>query len=77
MTTVNVDMEGALQVNVQGASKITGVPVGTMRCWRAENQGPPSYLVGGKLRYDVAELRAWLRAQKAQSLRGDALAVSA
>jgi DNA-binding transcriptional MerR regulator len=74
---MNVNTKGAVEVNVQGASQITGVPVGTLRFWRSTNQGPQSYLVGGKLRYDVADLRAWLREQKAQSVRGDMVAVSA
>jgi hypothetical protein len=57
-------------VKIQGASEITGVPVGTLRFWRATNQGPRSYVVGGRLWYDVADLDAWTEQQKAQSIRG-------
>jgi DNA-binding transcriptional MerR regulator len=58
------------RVKIEGASEITGVPVGTLRFWRATNQGPRSYVVGRRLWYDVADLNAWLEDQKAQSARG-------
>lgn len=58
------------RVKIEGASGITGVPVGTLRFWRATNQGPRSYTVGRRLWYDVADLEAWLADQKAQSVRG-------
>lgn len=58
------------RLQIEGASEITGVPVGTLRFWRATNQGPRSYVVGRRLWYDVSDLKEWLHAQKAQSLRG-------
>jgi hypothetical protein len=64
-------------LNVEGAAQHTGVPEGTLRFWRATNQGPRSYLVGRRLRYDIADLDAWLAAQQAQSVRGGVEAVSA
>ncbi|WP_241666472.1 DNA-binding protein [Mycobacterium marseillense] len=60
------------RVKIEGASRVTGVPVGTLRFWRATNQGPRSYVVGGRLWYDVPDLEAWLYEQKAQSVRGGA-----
>jgi hypothetical protein len=60
----------AERVKIEGASDFTGVPVGTLRFWRATNQGPRSYVVGRRLWYDVADLEAWLEDQKAQSARG-------
>jgi DNA-binding transcriptional MerR regulator len=60
------------RVKVEGASQITGVPVGTLRFWRATDQGPRSYVIGRRLWYDVADLDAWLDEQKAQSARGGA-----
>lgn len=59
-------------VKIEGAAAITGVPVPTLRWYRAKNQGPKSYLVAGRVVYDVADLEAWLDAQKAQTLRGGA-----
>lgn len=58
------------RVKIEGASEITGVPVGTLRFWRVTNQGPRSYVVGRRLWYDVADCEAWLEEQKAQSVRG-------
>jgi len=58
------------RVKIDGASEISGVPVGTLRFYRATNQGPRSYTVAGRLWYDVADLEAWLDEQKAQSVRG-------
>jgi hypothetical protein len=58
------------KVKIQGASDITGVPVGTLRCWRVTDQGPRSYVLGRRLWYDVADLEAWVEQQKAKSVRG-------
>jgi hypothetical protein len=64
------DFVEQVRVKVGGASDITGVPVGTLRFWRATNQGPRSYVVGRRLWYDVADLEEWMDAQRAQSVRG-------
>jgi hypothetical protein len=60
------------RVKIEGASAFTGVPVGTLRFWRATNQGPRSYVIGRRLWYDVEDLRDWLDGQKAASVRGGA-----
>jgi hypothetical protein len=44
--------------------------MGTLRFWRATNQGPRSYVVGRRLWYDVADLDEWLKTQRAASVRG-------
>ncbi len=62
------------RVKVEGAAEITGVPVGTLRFWRATNQGPRSYVVGRRLWYDIDDLQAWLDAEKAASARGGVVA---
>lgn len=48
------------------------IPVGTLRYWRHCNTGPRSYMVGGRIRYDVADLDAWIAAQKSITGRGEA-----
>lgn len=47
-------------------SAILGVPVQTLYAWRARRpqKGPPASSVGRHLRYDEADLRAWIEAQK-------------
>lgn len=57
-------------VDVYGASKYTGVSVRTLRWRRESNQGPPSYRLGKRVMYDVADLDAWVEAEKVESLRG-------
>jgi hypothetical protein len=60
------------RVKIERASEFTGVPVGTLRFWRATNQGPRSYVIGRRLWYDTEDLQAWLDDQKAASVRGAA-----
>jgi len=44
------------RVKLKAQAEITGVPVGTLRFWRATNQGPRSYTIGRRLWYDVPDL---------------------
>lgn len=48
-----------------------GIPAGTLRYWRHCDTGPRSYTVGRRIRYDVADLDAWIAAQKATTGRGE------
>lgn len=41
-----------------------------MRRWRKEDLGPRSYMVGKDIRYDIADLDAWLEVQKLATARG-------
>ena len=58
------------RLKIEGASEFTGIPVGTLRFYRATNQGPRSYTVARRLWYDVADLEAWMEQEKLQSVRG-------
>jgi predicted DNA-binding transcriptional regulator AlpA len=40
-----------------------GVPVATLYQWRTRHLGPRAYRVGRYLRYDPADVRAWLDEQ--------------
>ena len=60
-------------MRIEGASDFTGVPVPTLRWYRATNQGPWSYVIAGRVVYDIADLDAWMDAQKAASVRGVAV----
>lgn len=46
------------------------VPQTTLRDWRHNNYGPPSFALGRNIKYDEAELNAWIAAQKAATSRG-------
>ncbi|MFI6071281.1 helix-turn-helix domain-containing protein [Actinoplanes sp. NPDC051343] len=41
------------------------VPVETLYTWRKRRYGPPAARLGRHLRYDPADVRAWVTQQKA------------
>lgn len=66
---VAVDVEGekritnpleTIAVNVEEASRITGIPVPTLNGWRSRGGGPRFARCGRSIRYPVAELHKWL-----------------
>lgn len=50
----------------------TGIPPETLRYYRWRGEGPASYKIGRRVLYDRVDVEAWIRKQKAASLRGDA-----
>ncbi len=42
-----------------------GIPVKTVYVWRGRGQGPPGFRVGRHVRYDPADVRAWVDQQRA------------
>ncbi len=51
--------------SVQDVSRFLGVPVATLHQWRYLGTGPKAYRVGKYLRYDPADLSAWLATRAA------------
>lgn len=51
-------------LDVHDVSKLTGVPVDTLYAWSTRNLGPPRLKLGRHLRYDPADIRAWLDARR-------------
>ncbi|GHJ50249.1 helix-turn-helix domain-containing protein [Catellatospora sp. TT07R-123] len=49
--------------SIQETASYLRLPVGTLYQWRYRKTGPRSYKVGRHLRYDPAEVRAWLAKQ--------------
>ena len=49
----------------EDVSTFLGVPVATLYRWRYIGTGPAAYRAGRHLRYDPAEVRAWLKGQAA------------
>ncbi|MBG0567388.1 helix-turn-helix transcriptional regulator [Actinoplanes aureus] len=47
--------------SIERTSRYLGVPVGTLYQWRHRRTGPRARKVGRHLRYDPADVRAWLR----------------
>jgi predicted DNA-binding transcriptional regulator AlpA len=48
---------------VEDVSAFLGVPVATLYQWRYRRTGPRASRVGRHLRYDPADVRAWLAQQ--------------
>jgi excisionase family DNA binding protein len=51
--------------NVEQVSAYLGVPVQTLYYWRKKHQGPPVSRVGRHLRYDPAQVQAWVHSRAA------------
>lgn len=54
-------------------AKMLGVSGVTVRIWRMKGKGPRWVKVGSRVRYDLADVRAWIESQK----RGGELAAKA
>jgi len=48
------------------------VALGTLRDWRKKGIGPRSFVVGGRVVYNLDEVQAWVRDREDKSVRGDA-----
>lgn len=42
----------------------------TLRQWRHEGRGPKSYVVAGRVYYDIEDIEAWIAVEKLKSARG-------
>ncbi len=51
--------------SAEETSRYLGIPIGTLYQWRVRGRGPRAYRVGRHLRYDPADVRAWLDRQAA------------
>jgi excisionase family DNA binding protein len=47
------------------AAEYLHVPASTLRYWRQQNRGPKSFALGGRVRYQKADLDAWVAGQYA------------
>lgn len=57
----------------QDVVSMTGLARGTLAYWRHAGQGPRSYKLGRRVRYDETDVLAWIQQQKAATSRGGAL----
>lgn len=53
--------------SITDLSRYLQVPVESIRKWRARGGGPPAYMIGKHLRFDPAEVSAWLKSQRADA----------
>jgi prophage regulatory protein len=60
-------------LSIKTVAGMTGLPVATLRYYRLNNIGPVSFkLSPRRIAYRRSAVKDWLRAQEAQSARGDA-----
>jgi excisionase family DNA binding protein len=50
---------------IEDVSTYLGIPVGTLYQWRHRRKGPRASKIGRHLRYDPAEVHAWVKDQAA------------
>jgi hypothetical protein len=51
-------------VSTRELSEIWGVPQSTLRYWRSAETGPPYVKLGGRIKYDLADVDLHVRANK-------------
>jgi hypothetical protein len=51
-------------VSTRELSEIWGVPESTLRYWRSAETGPPYVKLGGRIKYDLADVEHYVRANK-------------
>lgn len=51
-------------------AEMLGVSPSTIRWWRSEGRGPRATKVGRLLRYDEADVRAWIEERKEDEVPG-------
>ena len=54
----------------QDVVQMTGLARGTLAYWRHRGTGPISYKLGRRVRYDEADVLAWIAESKAATARG-------
>ncbi len=61
------DFSNAKLVNEHEAAHTLGMKVATLRRWRWSGSGPNFIKIGSAVRYDTAELRAYINANRRSS----------
>jgi excisionase family DNA binding protein len=57
-------------LSIQEAATLLGVPVGTLRWYRATGTGPKSFKVGRRVRYRRSDCLDWLAMQESKTAVG-------
>src|SRR6516165_8005941 len=55
---------GRQLVSTKELAGIWGVPESTLRYWRSAETGPPYVKLGGRIKYDLADVERYVRANK-------------
>ena len=51
-------------VSTKELSEMWGMPESTLRYWRSAEMGPPYVKLGGRIKYDLADVESYVRANK-------------
>jgi hypothetical protein len=55
-------------VDEHGAATFLGTPVQTLRRWRQLRTGPAFFKIGKRVRYSLADLRAYIQRQRVETV---------
>lgn len=53
-------MSKPILLGYEQVSDLTGIPVNTLKDYRAKGKGPRSAVVGGRVKYIRADIEAWI-----------------
>ncbi len=77
-TTGHAEIGQGLTVNgddklltIQEAAAFLRTPVATLRFWRSQGGGPPSFKIGRRVYYWLSDILAWLDEQRGQRRKDD------
>jgi hypothetical protein len=62
--TGTTNNNGPLLVSTKQLSKMWDMPESTLRYWRCAGIGPAYVKLGGRIKYDLADVEAYVRANK-------------
>jgi DNA-binding transcriptional MerR regulator len=58
-------------LTIQEAAAFLRTPVATLRFWRSQGIGPPSFKIGRRIYYWLSDIKVWLDEQRGQRGKGD------
>lgn len=67
---MNATITAPKMLTEQDVIAMTGLARGTLAYWRHAGTGPKSYKLGRRVRYDEADVLAWIAESKAATQRG-------
>jgi predicted DNA-binding transcriptional regulator AlpA len=53
-------------LSAKQVSQLTSISVKTLEMFRSVRKGPPYFRVGGRIRYRIADVRAWVESGRAE-----------
>lgn len=57
-------------IRLEEASVYSGIPVNTLRLYRAQGRPPESFKIAGRVVYELEKFQKWIDEEKSRSARG-------